>query len=151
MSPCKGIEYAQSLWKIHKQSFTKPWTLRNFYDLLTLPNVFVFCQKEGFILYSILPDDIEILTFAVLPQYQCQGIGTFLLNALQDWTIQQNKKGIFLEVSAHNIPAQSLYFKKGFVQTGRRKNYYQEEGKMVDALCLTWKNPRYANEDSVLV
>lgn len=149
MLPCKGIEYAQVLWEIHKKSFAKSWTLQNFCDLLRLPNVFAFCQPEGFILYSILPDDIEILTFAVLPQYRRQGIGILLLSTLQEWTIQQNKRGIFLEVSANNIPAQSLYLKKSFIQTGRRKNYYQEEGKTVDALCLTWKNPRYINEDSV--
>ena len=148
MSPFKGEEYAESLWQIHKQSFVRPWTLQNFRDILKLPNVFGFCQKEGFILCSLLPDDIEILTFAVLPSYRRQGIGKALLTELQEFAIQQNKKCIFLEVKSDNTPAQALYFKKGFEQTGIRKNYYQENGKTVDALCLTWKNPRHQSEDS---
>ena len=44
---------------------------------------------------------------------------------------------IFLEVSIKNIPAQKLYQKFNFVQTGIRKNYYQTNDGKTDALCLT--------------
>ena len=148
MSPFKGSSYAKTLWTIHKQCFKKPWSIQNFQDILNLPNTFGFCQKEGFILCSALGEDIEILTFAVLPQYQRQGIGTSLLKTLQDFVIQQRKKYIFLEVNVTNQAACSLYKKVGFIQTGLRKNYYHEQNKTFDALCLTWENPQSTTGDS---
>ena len=39
-----------------------------------------------------------------------------------------------LEVRASNLAALGLYRKHGFVQVGRRRNYYQQEGE--DALLL---------------
>lgn len=142
MSPFKGIEFADTLCAIHTQSFEKPWTQQNFQDILKLPNTFGFCEKQGFILCSLLGEDIEILTFAVLPSYHRQGIGSGLLKALQQFAIEQGKKHIFLEVKSTNTAARALYQKVGFIQTGLRKNYYHEQDKTFDALCLTWKNPQ---------
>lgn len=147
MLPFKGPEYAQSLWAIHTQCFNKPWSLHNFQEILKLPTTFGFCQNEGFILCSIVAEDIEILTFAVLPQYRRQGIGLRLIKSLQDFAIQQHKKHIFLEVNATNHAAYSLYKKARFMQTGLRKNYYHEKNQNFDALCLTWKNPQHITGD----
>ena len=147
MSLFKGTEYADTLWAIHVQCFDHPWSFQNFQELLKLPNTFGFCQNEGFILCAILPEDIEILTFAILPDYRRQGIGTALLKSVQDFAVERQKKHIFLEVKATNQPAYSLYIKNGFIQTGIRKNYYHEKDKTVDAHCLTWKNPRCTTED----
>ena len=144
----KGIEYAESLYNIHKHSFGKPWSLENFQDILKLPNTFGFCQDEGFILCSDVVTDIEILTFAVLPKERRKGIGLALLKAVQDFAIQQKKHHVFLEVNETNKPAISLYTKQDFVQTGLRKNYYHEQGDSFNALCLTWKNPQLNAEDS---
>lgn len=149
MLPFKGIEYAESLSAIHAKCFEKPWSLKNFQEILNLPNTFGFCTQEGFILCADLGEDIEILTFAVLPEYHRKGIGTSLLTALQNFAIQQKKKHIFLEVKATNIAAKSLYLKNEFIQTGLRKNYYHEQGKSFDALCLTWQNPQLKARDSV--
>ena len=137
----KGCEYAHALQAIHTQCFVKPWSEENFQTILKLPNTFGFQQKNGFILCSDLGEDIEILTFAVIPADRQKGIGSSLLKSVQDWAIQQQKKHIFLEVNATNQPAVSLYLKNGFIQTGLRKNYYQEQHQTFDALCLTWQNP----------
>lgn len=142
MSLFKGIEYANILHNLHTQSFDSPWSLDNFCTLLKLSNTFGFCQKEGFILCSDLGEDLEILTFAVAPDYRSHGIGTQLLQSVQNWAIQQHKKHIFLEVKATNNIAISLYLKNGFIQTGTRKNYYHEQTQTYDALCLTWENPQ---------
>ena len=142
MSLFEGIEYAQALHSIHAQSFDNPWSLDNFKTLLKLPNTFGFCQDEGFILCSDLGEDLEILTFAVIPTCRRRGIGTYLMAQVQNFSIAHQKKNIFLEVNTTNKPAIALYLKNNFVQTGIRKNYYHEHGKTSDALCLTWKNPQ---------
>jgi len=138
----KGIEFAQALHEIHSQSFDKPWSLENFQNILKLSSTFGFCQNEGFILCSDLGDSIEILTFAVLKTARRKGIGTQLMAQVQNFAINHHKKHIFLEVNITNKPAISLYQKCGFIQTGTRKNYYHEQGKIFDALCFTWKNPQ---------
>jgi len=142
-----GIEYAQTLAELHTQSFSEPWSLAAFQQILSLPTSFGFCSENGFILCSDLKDDLEILTFAVNPSHRRQGIGSALLTQLQNFAVEHNKKHIFLEVSTENKAALALYHKYHFTQTGCRKNYYHEHGKNIDALCLTWQNPHQGNQD----
>ena len=44
---------------------------------------------------------------------------------------------IFLEVRESNLAAQALYLSRGFVNDGRRKNYYLDEQGMEDALIFS--------------
>ena len=142
MSLFKGISYALALTKLHELCFSKSWSLTEFTKLLSLPTTFGIGDENGFVLCSDLGDSIEILTLAVHPSVRRQGIGSSLLNELQDLAMTQNKQCILLEVNITNIAAQRLYALCGFKQTGIRKNYYHEDGKMSDALCLTWTNPQ---------
>ena len=61
----------------------------------------------------------EILNIAVAPRFRRQGIAGVLLHQqlASDCTC-------FLEVRESNVAAQTLYRKFGFVEVGRRKNYY---------------------------
>ena len=143
----KGASYAKPLAELHALCFAKPWTQENFLQILSLPTTIGYGNDKAFILCSDLTQDIEILTLAVLPSERRKGIATLLLKEIQNLVIKQNKNNIFLEVNATNIPAQQLYLKCGFIQTGKRKNYYHENGKTFDALCFTWKNPRHTVGD----
>jgi ribosomal-protein-alanine acetyltransferase len=65
------------------------------------------------------PAEREILNLAVRPQYRGLGIATKLLqNELQQ------KATHFLEVRESNAAARQLYRKLGFIEIGRRPNYY---------------------------
>ena len=78
----------------------------------------------------------HISNIAVAPQYQGQGIGAMLLQALIAQGIQKQMIGLTLEVRASNHSAIALYKKYGFVSEGHRKNYYQHPTE--DAVIM-WK------------
>jgi ribosomal-protein-alanine acetyltransferase len=69
------------------------------------------------------PDEREILNIAVRPEYRRLGLGERLLRHL----IYQGKTGdVFLEVRESNHEARRLYERVGFVNCGRRPNYYDD-------------------------
>ncbi len=144
MSQFKGSSYASALATLHTLCFVDPWSEDNFRNILNLPTTFGIGDEKGFILYSDLGDDLEILTIAVHPDYRRKGIATNLIKELQNFA-QKNQKGkIFLEVNVKNTPAVQLYLKNGFIQSGIRKNYYHEKGQTFDALCFYWQQKNSA-------
>ena len=76
----------------------------------------------------------ELNNIAVLPQYRCRGAGNALLLALGRAAKQRDCVAIQLEVRQSNQAALAFYRENGFVQVGRRKNYYTAPTE--DALLL---------------
>jgi ribosomal-protein-alanine N-acetyltransferase len=70
-------------------------------------------------------DVADVMTIAVAPSAQGQGLGAVLM----DWLIASARCGgaehLMLEVRADNVAAQRLYSKKGFVMLTVRRKYYQ--------------------------
>ena len=67
----------------------------------------------------------DVMTIAVAPAAQGQGLGSLLM----DWLIDAARRGgaehLMLEVRADNVAAQRLYSKTGFVMLTVRRRYYQ--------------------------
>lgn len=67
----------------------------------------------------------DVMTIAVAPAAQSQGLGAVLM----DWLIVAARDGgaehLMLEVRADNVTAQRLYSKMGFVMLTVRRKYYQ--------------------------
>jgi ribosomal-protein-alanine N-acetyltransferase len=59
-----------------------------------------------------------------------------LLAALVDEARRRGARALFLEVADDNTAARRLYAARGFVQVGRRANYYRRAAGLVDALVL---------------
>lgn len=129
------VFFADVCTKIHAECFDEPWGQKDFETLLALPTTKGIILTEGFILCCVLPDEIEILTFCILPEFRKQGKGIFLIKQVQQYALQQKIPSIFLEVSAENQPAISLYKKMGFEQFAVRPKYYHHT---TDALCLKY-------------
>ncbi len=93
----------------------------------------------GFILYSLVVDEGEILTVAVPPELRRRGIGRRLLSGAMAELGMRGARRVFLDVDAENHAATALYEKAGFVRVGLRKGYYrQPDGSRRDALTLAW-------------
>lgn len=129
--------FSPVLSTIHAQCFEKAWTEAEMFSLLSLPTTIGWLTEQGFLLCSHVTDEMEILTIGVLPAFRQQGVGFRFLQNLFDYAAEKQVKRIFLEVSADNKPAQRLYQKAGFTQTGMRKNYYKTATGFTNALCLT--------------
>ena len=88
----------------------------------------------GYLAYSMVSEEMEILNLAVRPEARRAGVASKLLHSmLCDCRTNGVQQG-FLEVKESNAPAIDLYRKFGFNQVGRRKKYYPDTGE--DALVL---------------
>ena len=91
----------------------------------------------GFALVRAAGGEAEVLTIAVAPEAQRQGLGRALLRAASDAAASAGAKRLFLEVGAGNVAARGLYGAEGFQECGRRAGYYQRpDGSREDALVL---------------
>lgn len=92
-------------------------------------------EVAGFIVARRVASDMEILNFAVHPDWRNRGIGAALLREALDWGATFRGEKAFLEVRASNLAALRFYEHHGFEMTGRRPRYYL--APIEDALVLT--------------
>lgn len=125
------IEDAKLFAVIHQSAFagehSKPYSIEQMDETLrVLSNYAIKYGEIGFVLFQLVQDECEIITLAVLPQFQRKGIAREMMIELIGVCKSMNVKKIFLEVSVENEKAQNLYKKFTFVEYNRRKNYYAD-------------------------
>jgi ribosomal-protein-alanine N-acetyltransferase len=121
---------------IHASAFSPAdaWSCDVFDLQLAMPNVFGLLHPDGgLILVRVAADEAEILTLAVVPGVRRRGLGQVLLLEATDTAATLGARTVFLEVSITNIAARALYTKAGFIEAGRRRQYYSDRS---DALVL---------------
>ena len=95
-------------------------------------------QLNGYLLATMIDDEAEILSIGVTPDRQRQGVGKRLLQRFFEHGTSQNMTRVVLEVAEDNIPAVKLYRDFGFVEFGRRKDYYKQGNQKIDAIMMKW-------------
>lgn len=83
-------------------------------------------QLCTFVLWRDLYDAHEISVLATTPQMRGQGYMSRLMR--EALTAHSQKSQWWLEVHEKNLTAQKLYLKLGFIESGRRQNYYRDGG-----------------------
>ena len=130
---------------LHARCFTvpRPWTEAEFAGFLSDPLVYLLVEGDaGFLLGRAVAGEAELLTLAVAPEARRRGMGQRLVSRFLYQARLRGAESAFLEVAADNAPAQALYARAGFAQTGRRRGYYQGiDGRKVDALVLRKELP----------
>ncbi|HBM40944.1 MAG: ribosomal-protein-alanine N-acetyltransferase [Roseobacter sp.] len=129
----------QDMARIHAAAFVhdRAWTAQEIADLLASPFVTYLAEPQGFALTRLIAGEAELLTLAVDPAAQRQGIGRRLLQRWMDG-LEAQADTAFLEVAADNTAAIALYTSAGFRQTATRRGYYQrKDAPSVDALILS--------------
>ena len=77
----------------------------------------------------------NVCNIAVDPDHRRRGVGSALVKALIEEGKRRGLDVIMLEVRASNAPAIALYGSLGFIEVGRRKNFYSrpnEDGLLFD-------------------
>ncbi len=99
---------------------------------------FEYKIKNGsFIIYmTVSPDEVEIIDIGTSPELRRQSGATNLLQEVFLLLQQKDIKNIYLEVAENNTPALALYIKNGFEKYSLRKNYYNIDGKGVNAVLM---------------
>lgn len=124
---------------LEKQCFSAPWSEASVTGELDNPlSVWLVCEDQGRVLGYVgsqtVLDETDMMNIAVLPEARRAGIGERLILSLIELLKDRGSRSLALEVRASNTPAISLYKKLGFLQVGRRPNYYR--GPREDALIL---------------
>ncbi len=91
-------------------------------------------QLIGYIAYSLIADEMEILNLAVLPNFRQKGYGALLLQSALKRSFEHGARQSFLDVKVSNTPAFALYKKFGFTKIGVRTKYYPDTGE--DAMLM---------------
>ena len=122
---------------LHAAAFVseRAWAAQEFENLLAQPGVAVAHAPHGFALWRAVAGEAELLTIAVDPAHQGQGIGARLMH---DWMEAAGvvAQDAFLEVAADNTAACALYAAFGFETVGRRTGYYLRPTTRTDALLM---------------
>lgn len=124
---------------LERVCFTDPWSEASVAGELVneLSLWLVAVEGEtvlGYVGSQTVLDSTDILNVAVSPDHRGCGIGRALLTELEQRLRQQGVTEVLLEVRPSNAPAIALYTSLGFVQVGRRPNYYLNPRE--DALIL---------------
>ena len=127
--------------KIHSKSFNQKnlkYSSDFILSLLKNPKIsYIYKKNKGFCIFSCNEKEAEIITMAILPKYQNQGIGFLILTELEGILSKISCNTVFLEVASNNLIAIHLYDKLGFKSFGIRKNYYSvSEKKKVNAILM---------------
>ena len=119
-----------------EDDFEKKWAKKDFYSFISNQyNIFILSHPKplGYLKARIIRDEIEIISILIDKKFRKVGIGKSLLDKLLNIAFKKKIQNIFLEVSVENIIAINLYEKFNFVKVGKRKNYYFQNGKYIDA------------------
>jgi ribosomal-protein-alanine N-acetyltransferase len=126
---------------IELQVYDFPWTLGIFRDCLHAGyHCWVVTLGErvvGYAVTMVAVQECHLLNVCIHPHRQGQGLGHKLICRLLKLAGQQGVETAFLEVRESNGPARALYRRLGFVEVGRRRDYYPTQNGREDALVLS--------------
>ena len=131
----------ETVLDIESASFSRPWTRRHFLDEIVssfgMPLVALAADGgvAGYLCLKLVLDEAEILDVAVRDSLRGRGIGRILVQSALALCRERKAVQVSLEVRVGNQAAIALYRRLGFLETGRRKGYY-EDGE--DALLMDY-------------
>ena len=95
----------------------------------------------GFTLARAAGDEVELLLIAVDREARRQRIGRLLIDEVVKTARARGASEIYLEVRENNVAARRLYHSTGFVDVGRRANYYTgSNGERFAAITMRQKH-----------
>jgi ribosomal-protein-alanine N-acetyltransferase len=125
---------------LHARCFAaapRPWSEREFGEVLAHPGTFLCGIAEGFAVGRVAGPEAELLTLAVDPDARGRGLGRWLVAAFEAEAARRGAVDAFLEVAEGNGAARAAYAAAGWTEAGRRRGYYAAPGRPAeDALVL---------------
>jgi ribosomal-protein-alanine N-acetyltransferase len=138
-----GAGEAAVIAALHQQCLGEAWQVDSVARLLALPGTVALVATlastdapAGFILCVPSPPDLDVAAIGVLPTHRRAGLGGRLLDAAIEAAHAAGAAALMLEVADDNPAALALYRGRGFVPTGRRRDYYRRPEGRRDALVL---------------
>ena len=133
--PVKNNSLYDLYYKV-EDDYEKKWKKKDFYSFISdQNNIFILSHPKpvGYLKAKVTRDEVEIISILIDKKFRKVGIGKSLLKKLLNIALKKKIQNIFLEVSVDNQIAINLYKKFNFIKVGRRKNYYFQNGRYIDA------------------
>lgn len=147
----------QAVHAIERRIFPNPWPLNSYYIEVQSPSTYKWVaeiQDErgestiiGMVIVWLLVDEAHVGNIGVDRPFQQRGVGCRLLKTALQSLARLGAVTATLEVRENNQAALALYHRFGFIQTGRRKEYYIDNRE--DALILTLPELNHASMDAL--
>ncbi len=124
---------------LEKICFADPWSEASIRREITNPlSVWLTAVEDekvlGYVGSQAVLGEADMMNVGVDPDHRRKGIAEALVTALVRQLSEENNHSLALEVRLSNAPAIALYEKLGFIQVGRRPNYYRNPRE--DALIM---------------
>jgi [ribosomal protein S18]-alanine N-acetyltransferase len=121
-----------------RRSFTRAWSEAVWREELQSSfSLYLVMEESGSVSGHIgvkhVDYEAHIMTVAVRPERRRRGFAKALIEAVLTAPASVGTRCVYLEVRPSNVAAHALYSSLGFVLTGVRPGYYDDE----DALLLT--------------
>ena len=135
------LDDVEQVVALDRMSFSLPWPVSSFrYELTENPASRCWVAEldgriAAMLVAWLIVDEIHIATIATHPDFRKQGIGEKLLLFTLQSAKDEGAITSFLEVREGNDAALMMYQKFGYVESGRRKGYYLDNGE--DAILMT--------------
>ena len=127
---------------IEVQAYPFPWTRGNFIDSIAasyLARVLLAPDGELMGYFVAMPgfEEMHLLNVTVAARHEGQGHARRLLAELYALSAGFAATALWLEVRESNARARALYLREGFVEAGRRRDYYPApQGRREDAILM---------------
>lgn len=137
-------ERLEEVVRIERLVYPHPWTRGNFSDSLRsgyqAQLLVADDQLMGYFVAMRGVDEVHLLNITVAPEYQGQGWGRMILDAVALWSRAQQAQWLWLEVRVSNARAQRIYEQHGYRRVGERRRYYPAAaGRREDAVVMSLK------------
>ena len=132
--------YIDAIFDIESKEIIVPWSKASLLDLIRQQNIIfrvMLLDDEviGYYSFQKVFEEGYINNIAIKREYQGKGYGKKLFEDLIERAQRFEVKALTLEVEDDNTRAINLYKKYGFIEEGRRKNFYLNKK---DAIIM-WK------------
>ena len=132
--------FLDKILEIENLSFSAPWSLNGFLQELENPVAQILALMSdkvllGYLCFWTVREEMQLLDLAVHPAHRGRGHGSLLLTKMIDHALSKGISRIWLEVRVSSSSARRLYEKFGFVESGRRRNYYTDPSE--DAILMS--------------
>ncbi|HEX4509482.1 MAG TPA: ribosomal protein S18-alanine N-acetyltransferase [Burkholderiaceae bacterium] len=137
------VDLLPEVLAIEVEAYAFPWTRGNFIDAVAAGYVMrALVAPEGTLLgyFVAMPgvDEIHLLNITVARGHQGGGHARRLLVNVYAQGRAHGASAVWLEVRESNARARALYLREGFVEAGRRRDYYPAPlGRHEDAILMT--------------
>jgi ribosomal-protein-alanine N-acetyltransferase len=129
---------------IEEKSFAEPWCEDEFLRVLRQRNCIGMVAEHGdivvgFMLYELHRSKLQVLNFAVRPDFRREGVGRQMIAKLASKLTDHRRTKICLQVRESNLDAQLFYRAQGFRATEVLHEFYDDTGE--DAYLIEYALP----------